>query len=379
MHGQSWVMNRQEEAMNPQGVWCPNLDCPARGQTGHGNIGVHSRKERRYHCRVCGKTFGARTGTLFHRRRTDAALIALVITLVSWGCPLVALEHAFGLQPQTVRDWLEAAGRHAEAVHQAQVVQPRDLGQVQADEVRVKTQCGIVWLAMAMMVSTRLWLGGVISTQRDRALITRLAHLLAACALVAPLLLVVDGFTSAVEAFRRAFRTRAHHGGRGAPRKVPWPDLSIGQVVKQYVGKRVVGVTRRLVQGSSATAVRLLAQTPGCRVLTTAYIERLNGTFRARLASLARRTHHLVQRKELLHAGMYLVGMLYTFCTVHASLTLASGEQRTPALAAGITDHCWSVQEVLWHRVPPPRWSPPKRRGRRSKAMQQLIERWAPA
>ena len=327
--------------MDPQTVWCPNLACPARGQLGQGNIGVHSQKERRYHCRVCDKTFGARTGTIFHRRRTDEALITVVITLVSWGCPLVALEHAFGLQPHTIRDWLAAAGVHAEAVHHAQVVQPRDLGQVQADEVRVKTQCGIVWMAMAMMVSTRLWLGGVISTRRDQRLITQLVALIAACAVVAPLLVVVDGLRSYVDAVRVTFRTREHGGGRGAPRKVPWRDLTIGQVVKAYAGKRVVGVTRRLVQGSSTVAVRLMAQTPGCLVLNTAYIERLNGTFRARLASLARRTHHLVHRKEVLHAGMYLVGALYNFCTVHASLTLASGQQRTPAMAAGITDHCW--------------------------------------
>jgi transposase-like protein len=363
--------------MNPQEIWCPNLDCPARGQARQGNIGVHSRKERRYRCHVCGKTFGARTGTIFHRRRTDEALITLVIILVSWGCPLVALEHAFGFQPQTVRDWLEAAGLHAEAVHQEQVVQPRDLGQVQADEVRVRTQCGIVWMAMALMVPTRLWLGGVISTRRDQALITRLAQLIAACAVVAPLLVVVDGFSSYGEAVRRAFRTREHHGGQGAPRKVAWPELCLGQVVKQYAGKRVVGVTRWLRQGAPAVATRLLAQTPGCLVLNTAYIERLNGTFRARLAPLARRTHHLVHRKELLHAGMYVVGTLYNFCTVHASLTLASGQQRTPAMAAGITDHCWSVSELLWHRLPPARWQPPKRRGRRSKVMQQLIERWA--
>ncbi|MCA1599953.1 MAG: hypothetical protein LC769_13270, partial [Chloroflexi bacterium] len=307
--------------MNPHEVWCPNLACPARGQAGQGNIGVHSQKERRYRCHVCRKTFGARSGTIFQRRRTDAALIIVVITLVSWGCPLVAIEHAFGLQSQTIRDWLEAAGEHAEAVHHAQVVQPRDLGHVQADEVRGKTQCGIVWMAMALMVSTRLWLGGAISTRRDQRLVRQVVALIAASAIVAPLLLVVDGFASYVDAFRQAFRTRVHHGGRGAPRKVPWPDLVIGQVVKQYAGKRVVGVTRRLRQGTSALAARLLAQTPGCQVLNTAYMERLNGTFAqrapARLAPLARRTHHLVHRKELLHRGMYLVGVLYNFCTVH--------------------------------------------------------------
>jgi hypothetical protein len=47
-------------------------------------------------------------------------------------------------------------------------------------------------------------------------------------------------------------------------------------------------------------------------------MERLNGTFRARLAALARRTHRLLHRKEMLHADMYVVGGLYTFCTLHA-------------------------------------------------------------
>src|SRR3712207_4622329 len=111
--------------MNPQAVWCPNLACPARGQVGQGNIGVHSQKEQRYRCTVCEKTFGARTGTIFHRRRTDEAIITQVITLVSWGCPIVAVEQAYGIQAQTVRAWLEAAGHHAEALHHDQVVPDR--------------------------------------------------------------------------------------------------------------------------------------------------------------------------------------------------------------------------------------------------------------
>ena len=67
--------------MNPQAVWCPNVACPARGQRGQGNSGGHSQHERRDHCRVCDKTFGARTGTIFPRRRTAAALS--VISLLS--------------------------------------------------------------------------------------------------------------------------------------------------------------------------------------------------------------------------------------------------------------------------------------------------------
>ncbi len=362
--------------MNPQETWCPNAACPARGQIEQGNIGVHSQKDRRFICRQCGKTFGARTGTIFHRRRTDTAIITQVVTLLSYGCPVVAIEAAFTLQAATIRAWGEAAGHHTETVHHAQVVTPRDLGHVQADELRIKTQCGIIWMAMAMMVTTRLWLGGVTSPRRNQDLITRLVAIIAACAQCAPLLLLVDGLASYVPAFRAAFRTRQPSGGVGAPRKVPWPDLVIGQVIKRTQGRRLVNITRRVVQGTTATLVRLLWQEPGCLVLNTAYIERLNGTFRARLAPLARRTHHLVHRKEVLHASMYLVGAVYNFCTHHASLTTTDGTPRTPAMAAGITTQRWTISDLLHHRVPPPRWQPPTRRGRRSTALQGLIDRW---
>jgi hypothetical protein len=67
---------------------------------------------------------------------------------------------------------------------------------------------------------------------------------------------------------------------------------------------------------------------------------------------------------------MYLVGTVYNFCTVHRSL------QVTPAMAAGITDHQWSVSDLLAYRIPPPRWQPPRRRGRPSKATQALVKRW---
>lgn len=80
------------------------------------------------------------------------------------GCPIAAIEAAFGLQRRTVRGWVEAAGHHCEQIHEHLVLKPREsLANVQADELRVKAQGSIVWLAMAIMVSTRLWLGGAIS------------------------------------------------------------------------------------------------------------------------------------------------------------------------------------------------------------------------
>jgi hypothetical protein len=276
-----------------------------------------------------------------------------------------------------VREWIDAAGAHAEAVHHRIVVQPRALQQVQADEVHVKTQAGVLWMALAMMVSTRLWLGGAVSAHRDRALIRRLVAIVAACAEYGPLLFVSDGLTTYIDAVRKAFRTR-QLGTGGRPRLQIWPDLAIAQVVKQYSGRVVTGTIHRLVQGSSQLFLTLLWSTPGCQVLNTAFIERLNGTFRSRLAVLGRRTRCAARRVTTVTRGMYLVGTVYNFCSVHSSLTLDNGYRQTPAMAAGITDHVWTVGEMLRHRVLPPRWEPPTRRGRRSKAVQALVDRWCP-
>ena len=360
--------------MDPQPTFCPNWECPARGHIGQGNIIGHGRKRPRSKCKLCGQTFSPRHGTPLYRRRSPEPLVTQVITLLAHGCPPSAIEAAYGLQTRTVREWVRASGQHSQVIQAALVEQPLDLQHVQADEIRVKTQSGVLWLAMALMVSTRLWLGGTVSKQRDFSLILRLAHLLGRCARRAALLLSSDGLVSYPTAFARVFRTPQRTGHRGAPRLVVWPELTVVQGVK--AGRGTVGMVSRLVRGSGAGVVRGLRATPGCTVVSTAYIERLNGTFRSRLACLARRTRGLARQQATVEQGMYLVGVVYNFCTFHQSLTQKDGSKQTPAMAAGLSDHRWSVQEVLQYRVPPPRWKPPKRRGRRSKHLQELIDRW---
>lgn len=368
--------------MDPTIVFCPNLDCPARGQTGQGNIGVHSRKDQRFLCRQCHKTFTATQGTAFYCLRTAAETVSLVVTLMAHGCPLQAIVVAFGYDERTVACWLARAGVHCQAVQASLVEQPRDLGQVQADEIRVTKQGGIVWMALAMMVKTRLWLAGEVSEQREMTLIRRLIERVRRCALHRPLLFCTDGLCSYVRAIRETFREPVHTGGPGRPQLRSWRNICIAQVVKRYERRRVVAVERRIVQGSAARVEQLRHRSQGDGVINTAYIERLNATFRERLSSLTRRGRALARRTLTLQHGMYLIGSVYNFCTYHASLRLAAsaagmtGIQRTPAMAAGIADHCWTIRELLAFHVPPPRWAPPKRQGRPSRALQHLIERW---
>jgi len=237
--------------MNPMTQFCHNLDCPARGQLGQGNITIHSQKERRYRCTACRKTFAATTGTPFYRLRLALDLVTIVLTLLTHGCPTQAIVAAFGLDERTVANWLRRAGQHAQQLHQHLVQQGQlDLQHVQADELWVKLVGRKVWQAMAIAVPSRLWLGGVISAERDRHLITALVQQVRASAITLAILVCVDGLASYVSAFRKGFRQRILTGKPGRPRLEEEQGLLIGQLIKQYAKRRVTGVKRRIVQGS---------------------------------------------------------------------------------------------------------------------------------
>lgn len=373
--------------MNPQELFCPNMDCAARGQVGKGNIHTHSLKDKRCICDVCEQTFATTTGTIFYRLRSDPQLVMWVIVLLAYGCPVQAIVKAFGLDERTVCDWHRRAGQHCQQIHEYLVESSQhDLEQVQADEIKVKTQKGTFWMALAIWVPTRLWMGGVVSAQRDLNLIQALADKVRSMALCRPLLLAVDGLVSYVSAFRNAFRSKVPRldGELGRCKLVAWQDIAIVQVVKQRM-EGVLNVERRIVQGVKNTIERLIITTQGKGVINTAFIERLNATFRQRINSLTRRTRTLAQRSETLVAGMYIVGCFYNFCDFHHSLRLKLSVgsfgyrwvQRTPAIASKLADHQWTPAELLNFKVPPSSWKIPKQRGRPSTAMLRLAHQWA--
>src|SRR5882762_6414306 len=257
----------RRSVMDPTVTFCPNEHCPARGQTGQGNIGIHSRKEQRFVCHECHQTFSARKGTVFYRLRTSAETVVIVVTLLAHGCPLQAIVAAFGYDERTVASWLARAGGQGQAVQEHLVEQPRDLGQVQADEIRVKTQGGIVWIALAMMVKTRLWLAGEVSAQRDMPLIRRLIERVRRGAAHRPLLVCTDGLVSYIRAIRETFRDPVRTGTGGRPQLRPWRNVLIAQVIKRYEQRRVVETERRIIDGTPARVETLRRRSQGDGVI----------------------------------------------------------------------------------------------------------------
>jgi len=149
------------------------------------------------------------------------------------------------------------------------------------------------------------------------------------------------------------------------PRWMPRPQLLYAQVVKSYRRRRVVRVRHRVVFGTLASVNQVLVAT-GWQI-NTAFIERVNLTIRQHVTAVGRRVITLCKSAEGVHHQLALYHTYYNFCLPHAALrvplprplpTNGTGSAKqwhpcTPAMAAGLTDHVWSVREVLLFRVPP--------------------------
>ena len=304
--------------MNLQAVFCPNMACRDKHEVGKGNIVAHSQKRQRCKCSSCGHTFSYRQGTMFYGLRYPEEQIMWVVGLVAWGCPVAAIVAVFEIDERTVADWMHRAGAYAEVFHH-QHMRALDLQQVQVDEIRLKMQRKIVWIAMAMSVGSRLWLGAVCQVKRDKKLARQIITCVYNWARHAPLVIAFDGWAADPKACYRVFREPILTGRVGGVRKQPWSCLSLIQLVKYQ--SQQWAMQRWVLTGSCSMIRYLLNVTQGSgTTINTAYIERLNATFRAHLATFARRTRCPARHIHQVGERVFLVGCLYNFCWRHASL-----------------------------------------------------------
>src|SRR6266567_8504211 len=154
------------------------------------------------------------------------------------------------------------------------------------------------------------------------------------------------------------------------PRWMPLPELLSAQVVKSYRRRCIVGVTYRVVFGAIERGQPVLSVCG--RKIKTAFVARWNLDIRQRVAAVGRRVNTLCQGEDGLRQQLVVYHAYYNFCLPHASLrqpllvpepTHGRSSAKvwrpcTPAMAAGLTDHVWSLKEVLLYRVPP--WPQPQ-------------------
>jgi IS1 family transposase len=376
--------------------FCPHAGCRYRGWLGRGNLRANGHPNggswRQFQCTACEGYFPEHHGTIFHGKQVTVERIVHVLACLAEGLGIRATARVFEVAPNTVLQWLGEAAEQLRAfsasflceVHVEQlqldelyaVLRQVKAGEISDDEAIERLERSPYWVWTAMDPRSKLLVVvdvGCHTLAMAQRVLHQLVEVLApGCVPV----FLTDGFKEYKSAILAHFGSwmqperRRDKGPKPRPRWAPLPELLYAQVVKSYRRRRLVGVKHRVVFGTQLAIEQVLA---ACGwTINTAFIERLNLEIRQRVAALGRRVNTLCQGEAGLLDQMVLFQTYYNFVLPHASLrqplpvaeaTHGRGSTKmwrpcTPAMAAGVTDHVWSLKEVLLSRVPP--WPQPQ-------------------
>jgi hypothetical protein len=335
---------------------------------------------RQFHCTSCQGYFLETHGTIFHGKQAAVEQIVHVLACLAEGLGIRATARVFEVAPNTGLQWLVEAAEQLRAfcayflcdLHLEQlqldelyaVLRDLKAGEINDDEAIARLERSPEWVWTAMDPKSKL-LVVVDAGGRALAMAQRVVHQVTR--VLAPgcvPLFMTDGLKDYGTALLTHFgywiqpERRQDKGPMPKPRWMPLPELLYAQVVKSYRRRRIVGVKHRVVFGSRLAIEQLLA-TCGWTI-NTAFVERLNLDICQRVAAIGRRVNTLCQGEAGLRDQLALFQVYYNFVLPHASLrqplpapegTNGGGSAKlwrpyTPAMAADLTDHVWSLKEV---------------------------------
>lgn len=356
---------------------CPNKSCCYYGQKNRGNISSissymsQSGARRIFRCTHCGEMFSETRDTVFFDLRTpeEKVMMALKMILVQVG--LSDISFVLGVKEETILIWLNRAYKKADEINRI-LLKDLPVTEVQLDEMwsfvrrKISEQStaekespqgakdGRQWIWVSYAPQFRLILATVVGPrtyQTALMLIQMTAHIITGIPCF-----FSDGYSCYLQALIecyhkiKAFPRTGKKGRPKGPMKEPHPDLVYGQVVKERKQGRIVKISYRVKCG----AERLVQM--GIKISTT-LLERLNLTFRQSLAPLARKTLSFSKERENLKKQTVFFHAFYNFARPHMSLREKLSEitepfeqrwkQKTPGMAAGLTDHVWTFRELL--------------------------------
>ncbi len=359
--------------INTQGFACPNRRChyyhitdaEVHAVVGDGPHGRHERIQtftQGVPGQACNTTFSARRNTPLYRLKTRSQRVGEVLTALAEGLDISAAARVFGHRHATITTWLARAGDHGARLHD-HWFRRLHLPHVQLDELRtrLRRRAHTLWLWVTIDPLTKL-IPVVHLGPRTQASAHQVVHELRQR--LTPDCLPV--FTS--DGLNLYFYALPAHFGQWVPatgrRTRHWQvaaGLLYGQVKTCYRRRRLVGVTYQMRCGTSAALGATLLQLGLSGKLNTAFVERVNLTIRQSIAALVRRTWATMHETPHVLAHLEWWRAYYHFARPHASLRVALAQprerggrrvpqryrQRTPAMAAGLTRHRWSVTELL--------------------------------
>jgi IS1 family transposase len=390
------LTNRRPREVDTSQHFCPHSGCAYRGWLDLGNLRANGHPSggpwRQFHCTSCNGYFLETHGTIFHGKQAAVELIVRVLACLAEGLGIRATARVFEVAPNTVLHWLAEAAEQLRAfsayflcdLHLEQlqldelyaVLRALKGGEISEDEAIKRLERSPYWVWTVMDPKSKLLVVVDVGT-RTLAMAQRVVHQVTR--VLAPgcvPLFLTDGFKEYGTAILAHFghwiqpERRQDKGPMPKPRWMPLPELLYAQVVKSYRRRHIVGVKHRVVFGTQLAIEQVLAVCGW--TINTSFVERLNLDIRQRVAAIGRRVNTICQGEEGLLDQLVLFQSYHNFVLPHASLrqplrvpeatkirgSVKVWRPRTPAMAAGLTDHVWSLREVLLFRVPP--WPQPQ-------------------
>jgi IS1 family transposase len=385
----------RKRTIDSQNQFCPALDCAYYGWLGRGNIRANGHPGgtpwRQFQCVACLGYFHQLHGTPLHGKHVSIDKLVWAVGALAEGLGIRAVARVFEVDPNTVLQWLVEVADHATAfsqyfLHDVRVTQVQldelfallsavKTGEVSEAEAITRLSRSPHWVWAALDPVTKLLLTIDVG---DRTLAMAQGVVHQVVQVLAPgcvPLFLTDGFKEYTTALLTHYgqwvqpARRQATGPAPKPRWLPLPGLRYAQVIKTVRRRRLVRVRHRVVFGTLEAVHQVLAAC-GWQI-NTAFIERLNLSIRQHIAAVGRRVTTLCKGEDGVHQQLALYHIYYNFCLPHASLrrplshpeaTHGSGsakrwQPQTPAMAAGLTDHVWTLRAVLLFRVPP--WPQP--------------------
>jgi len=386
----------RRRTVDTQLPFCPAPNCSYHGWLGRGNLHANGHPGgqpwRQLQCVSCEGYFSETHGTIFHGKHASPELIVRVLACLAEGLGIRGTARVFELDPNTILSWLVEAAEQLTAFS-ASFLHEMHIKQVQLDELYAvlsavrdgtRSEAEAIerlsrsphWVWTAIDPETKVLLSVQVG---DRTLAMAQAMLHHIAQLLAPggvPLFLSDGYPHDLTAIVAHFGhwvqppRRQAHGPTPKPRWMPLAELLYAQVVKTLRRRRLVAVKHHVVFGTKAAVDQVLAAC-GWQI-NRAFVERLNLSLRQRVAAMRRRSATSCKGEDGLSQHLVLFQVYHNFVLPHASLrqalvepiaTNGTGSAQgwrpcTPAMAAGLTDHVWSLKEVLLYRVPP--WLQPQ-------------------
>lgn len=370
--------------------YCRSSKCPLYGQVApRARLKIHDwqRQGPRLRCERCRGVVSATTGTAYVGIRTDLHTYLSGATALAEGLSIRATGRLVSVDKDTVNHWLPVLGQHCQGVmnyffrnlhlHECQLDElwtfiHKKEGHLTPLEKRAEVYGDAwVWIAFSPVYKVvPAWVVGKRTLRYARRLLFRLKS---ATDGYIPFFTSDDlpHYANALLEVYGVWDTPPRQGTRGRfpkPRRYPPPDLCYAVVVKERAHGRGAHVTTRLVYGTTEQVETALRMSPVSRTITTYGVERQNLTVRQHSRRMGRKVNAFSKDPDYLEEQLTVAFAYYHFVIPHRSLrqrlacplptkgskgSYKKWKSVTPAMAAGLTDHVWTMDELLSFRVPP--------------------------